>query len=120
MEAMLADPLKTFLEDRTHERFADLVHATTDDVFQTAWRVLGDRDRAEDVVQEVYLKILRVRWKPEEVRESRGLLVATALLVARGRRRAEARRTAREERSAEERSRRAARAGNPDLEPEDL
>src|SRR5262245_28406894 len=120
MEVMLADPLNSFLEEPTQERFTDLVRATTDDVFQSAWRVLGDRDRAEDVVQEVYLKVLRAHWKPGKVRTSRGFLVSTALLLARSRRRAEARRASHEARSAGERERRATLDRQPGLPLEDL
>ena len=47
---MRPDPLIRFLEKSTRRRFANVVRAMRDDVLATAYRVLGDRDLAENTV----------------------------------------------------------------------
>ena len=82
---MKHDPLVHYLRKRSRRRFTALLQATRDRVLTAAYRVLGDRELAEDVTQEVYLKLLTVRWKPEDVRSGIALLTSTAILLARAR-----------------------------------
>jgi RNA polymerase sigma-70 factor (ECF subfamily) len=92
--------------DRTSHRLPQEAHAAPlrrrrarlyrDDVLGAAYRVLGERDGAEDIAQEVFLKLLAARWRPERIRCARGLLMSTAVLLALARMRAEGRRRARE------------------------
>jgi RNA polymerase sigma-70 factor (ECF subfamily) len=104
---MTEDPLIRFLKKRTRTRFTALVRATRKDILNAAWRVLGDLDRAEDVTQEVFLKLLTVKWDPRAIRSPRGLLISTALLAARTAAREDARRAARERRAGSDRLARA-------------
>ena len=97
------DPLVQFLERRDQASFASLVARTRDDVLRAAFRVLGDRDAAEDVTQDVFLKCLNPPWTPDEVKSGRALLAATAVNLAKMRIRGEVRRRAREETAAERR-----------------
>ena len=99
------DPLVRYLANRSRRDFTECVRAHRDAVLNAAHRVLGDEDAAEDVAQEVFVKLLTAQWKPSEIRSPRGLLVNTAMLVARERLREESRRAERE-RSANIESRR--------------
>jgi RNA polymerase sigma-70 factor (ECF subfamily) len=112
---MTTDPLVRFLKKRSRRRFASLVAALREPVLNAAYRVLGDAALAEDVAQEVFLKVLTARWRPEEVRSGRGLLVSTAVLQARMKRREGARRSARERRAFAERP-----AAGSGASPEDV
>jgi len=98
---MPADYLARYLEKRTRRRFAAVVRAHRDDVLNAAYRVLGDRGLAEDVTQEVFLKLLSAKWTASEVRCGRALLVSQAFRSALALRRSEARRTERERKFAE-------------------
>jgi RNA polymerase sigma-70 factor (ECF subfamily) len=100
---MSADPLVQFLTHRDQASFAALVTRTRDDVLRAAFRVLGDRDAAEDVTQDVFLKCLNPPWSADEVRSGRALLAATAVNLAKMRVRGEVRRRAREETAVERR-----------------
>jgi RNA polymerase sigma factor (sigma-70 family) len=91
-----SDPLIAFLEKRSPRHFAAVVRAYQEVVLDAAFRILGDRDQAEDIAQEVFLKLLTVKWSPERIRSPRGLLLSTAILTALSRARAEERRSARE------------------------
>ncbi|HQH71297.1 MAG TPA: sigma-70 family RNA polymerase sigma factor [bacterium] len=54
------------------EWVADLSNTYGRMVFATAFRILGNAEDAEDVLQEVFLKLLgswRGRWKPDSVRD---------------------------------------------------
>ena len=64
---MAPDPLVRFLERRDRAAFAALVESTRSTVFRAAWRVLADRDLAEDVTQDVYLRCLNPPWTAAEV-----------------------------------------------------
>ena len=94
---MSADPLVQFLEHRDQASFAALVARTRNDVLRAAYRVLGDRDAAEDVTQDVFLKCLNPPWTADEVRSGRALLTATAVNLAKMRIRGDVRRRARED-----------------------
>jgi len=43
-----------------HEAFGDLIREHQDMVFSIAWHFLHDRDRAEEIAQEVFLKLYRM------------------------------------------------------------
>lgn len=101
---MPADPLVSFLRKRTRRRFTLLVRAAREEVLNAAYRVLADRDDAEDVTQEVFLKLLTVKWDPEKVRCGRALLASQAVRTALARIRGESRRAEREQRFAVEKA----------------
>jgi len=97
---MPGDPLIEFLRKPTRRRFARLVRATRGQVLDTAYRVTGDQNLAEDVTQEVYVKLLTVKWDPEKIRSGIGLLLSTTVLASLMRVRADDRRMVREAESA--------------------
>ncbi|MCZ6794966.1 MAG: sigma-70 family RNA polymerase sigma factor [Planctomycetota bacterium] len=97
---MRGDELVSFLKRPTRRRFTRLVQTHRDAVLSAAYRVLGDPHAAEDVTQEVFVKILAAKWRPEGIRSAKGLLVSTAVLTALTRLRADERRLGREFRSA--------------------
>lgn len=113
---MKNDHLVQYLRKRSRRHFAALVRATRQQVLDAAYRVVGDPQLAEDVTQEVFLKLLAVKWKPDEVRSGRGLLVSTTVLLARSRLRSEARRRRREVAAFTER----ATGGPPPVKREEL
>jgi RNA polymerase sigma-70 factor (ECF subfamily) len=98
---MTEDPLLRYLRRRSARRFAALVRARRDEVLGTAYRVLGDRDLAEDVTQEVFLKLLTSRWDPAKVRSGRALLAAHTVRTALARLRSDSRRSIRERKTLE-------------------
>ena len=72
---MSHDPLILFLMKRSRRRFAAFFAARRGEFLNAAWRAVGDADLAEDVAQEVLLKVLDLSLDPAEVRSPRGLLV---------------------------------------------
>jgi hypothetical protein len=84
---MSRDPLINFLRARSRRSFSRLVKQTHRQILDAAYRVSGDRHLAEDVTQEVFLKLLTVRWDPDKIRSGIALLASTAVaavLVAAG------------------------------------
>jgi len=68
-------------DEQREERFRDLVHRQSRFVFRIAYAVLRNVQDAEDVVQEVFLKLFRSgAW--EEMRDERALLARTAWRMA--------------------------------------
>ena len=55
-------------------------HATL--VYRTAWGVLGSREDAEDILQTVFLKLLRQNDPPDLVRNPRAYLYKAAVTVS--------------------------------------
>ena len=92
MQAMTQDPLKLYLKMPSRGRFTFLMDATQRHVQGVAWNLLHDGQLAEDVAQEVFIKLMRPRWKATEVRSGWGLLTALTISAARTRLRGEARR----------------------------
>ncbi len=101
---MSNDPLIRYLEKPTKRMFSALVRETRGTVLGAAYRVLGDRAWAEDVTQEVFVKLLVARWKPEDIRSGPGLLAQQAIHLARTQLRSAGRRASRERVAAERRS----------------
>lgn len=66
-------------------------------VYRAAWRVLREASAAEDVTQEVFLRLFDGRIRVDGAREPAGVLVWAAVRAALSRRRADAARAAREE-----------------------
>lgn len=97
------DPLIRFKKHPSPEGFEDLVRASASRVISAAERVLGDRSLAEDVAQEVFVKVLDEDWPGFRVVSGLGLLVSTAIFKAKTLLRSEQRRRAREGRFAESR-----------------
>ncbi len=93
---MTRDPLERYLERRSTENFTRLLDETQEQLLGVAFRLLGDRGRAEDVVQEVYAKVMQKDWPPERIEHGRRFLVTTVVLTSRMRARTDARRQRRE------------------------
>ena len=53
---LMMDPLTRYLRDPRREYFETLVRDTAPAIYGAAYRVLGDRQIAEDVTQEVFMK----------------------------------------------------------------
>lgn len=88
--------------DRT--RFEALVHAHHAAAFRAAHRVLRDAAAAQDVTQELFLRVLDGRVRvPEGANEARGALAWWAVRIAWNTRRSETRRAEREGRHAVQR-----------------
>ncbi len=104
MKSREEDELVRFLRKRTRRRFTRLVRATRDMVLNAAYRVTADEHLAEDVTQEVFVKLLTVKWDPDRVRRGTGLLVSTTVLTALMRVRGEERHLRREQQAVERRS----------------
>jgi len=94
------DPLVDFLKARTRRSFAALVDWARSDVLNAAYRVLGDRDLAEDTAQEVFVRLLTAKWDPEKIRSGKAILAAQAIRTSLVKLRSEDRRSRRERRSA--------------------
>jgi RNA polymerase sigma-70 factor (ECF subfamily) len=90
------DALIVFLEEPTPNHFAALFEEAKSFVHAVALRATHDRTLAEDVAEDVFLKVLQRRWRASEVRSQRGFLAALTLSLARTRLRSEARRSKRE------------------------
>jgi RNA polymerase sigma-70 factor (ECF subfamily) len=58
--------------------FSDLFRSNCSDVFWAACRILGDRAAAEDVVQETFLRLYRMRSRVDPTRPLRPLLLKIA------------------------------------------
>lgn len=63
------------LDDATRAAVGRWVDEYADTVVKTAYYYLGDRDAAKDVAQEVFLKCLSSRVRPEDVRQPKAWLV---------------------------------------------
>ncbi len=81
----MGDHLIDYLAQRTRERFTVLVDNTHRHVHMIASRCVGDARLAEDVTQEVFLRLASIEWKPENVRSGMGLLSRFTVSVARTR-----------------------------------
>ena len=88
------------MSDSGSTSFEGLVHDTHAAVFGAAWRVLRNREDAEDVAQEVFLRVLDGRIDLERTREPSGVLAWVATRVALSRGRSDSARTDREVRRA--------------------
>lgn len=89
--------IKNFQNKPTRKRFSALVQKYQTEVYQVAWRVIGDHSAAEDVVQEVFVKLLDN--KDQEIRSDRSYLAWQAMDLARRELRSRNRRQKREEES---------------------
>jgi RNA polymerase sigma factor (sigma-70 family) len=87
--------IEKFFRKRTRGAFAALVRDNSALIHRTAYRILGDQAAAEDIVQEVFLRLLRMEGVP--VQSDRGFLAWQAVDLSRRHLRGEARRKAREE-----------------------
>lgn len=98
--ATSTDPLVNYLKSRTHENYTNLQRSTCQQIFSTAFRVLHDRAAAEDVTQEVFIKILvNKTLKAKEITSGVGYLCSLATSIARTSLRGELRRTQRQQSS---------------------
>ncbi len=70
---MTADPLTDRLAADLDEAFPDVVREVTDGLFTGAYRMLGDRQEAEDVTQEALIRAYRALagYPAERIRELR-------------------------------------------------
>ncbi len=96
----MSDPLIRFKQRPDARGFEALVRSTSRAIVTAAHRVVGDRQLAEDVAQEVYMKALDEDWPGKPIRSGFGLLISTAILKAKTLVRSESRRRAREEEAA--------------------
>ena len=60
------ESLMVRVQSGDHQAFSMLVRRHTDRFFAVAWRMCGDQNAAEDIVQEAFLKLWRKpqSWKP--------------------------------------------------------
>jgi RNA polymerase sigma factor (sigma-70 family) len=98
------DPLLEYLETRDHEHFVVCICKLRRRLVRTAASVLRDRSRAEDVAQDIFLRLLDPAWEPKGMRLGVPFLLVAARKLAEVRLRSEARRRARELATEEERS----------------
>lgn len=89
-------PLTRFMKTRSQRDFAALIERERDAVLAIAWRVLADRGLAEDVTQELFLKLLVIREDTGELRSPQGLIARTTIRLALNRLESEKRRARRE------------------------
>ena len=104
-----ADPLIAYLEEPTRERFAPVVEAHSALVWRIAYRLTRHPEDAEDVCQDVFLRLIVRPLPAEGVRSPRGFLAWMVLTQVDHLRRAARRRVEREEKAA----RRSVEAGLP-------
>jgi len=59
--------LLTLIQDGSHDAFAELVQRHTDRFYRLAYRYVQNRETAEDIVQDAFLKLWEAprRWQPE-------------------------------------------------------
>lgn len=59
--------LLTLIQDGSHDAFAVLVQRHTERFYRLAYRYVHNRETAEDIVQDAFLKLWEVpgRWQPE-------------------------------------------------------
>ena len=89
----MPDALKMYLDEPEPRSFEALVRATATHTREVARKVCGPRrELADDVTQEVYLKLLRLRRPPGEIRSSAGYLASLTRFTATKALRAERRR----------------------------
>jgi RNA polymerase sigma-70 factor (ECF subfamily) len=93
---MSSDPLVRYLESPSASHFASLVTETMHRIFGAAYRVLGDRSLAEDVTQDVYVKVLTGGIRPKDAAFGAVSLLVRARVTAGTMRKSDRRRLARE------------------------
>jgi RNA polymerase sigma-70 factor (ECF subfamily) len=77
------DGLIRFLEERTPASFEAFVDEYYKQVHVVVMKRVWDSSLADDITQEVFIKIINGSWRAKEVRLGRGFLISLATSVAR-------------------------------------